>query len=93
VCAVVSDFEEQAARSARGDARLLMAFLGGTIGNLLPAQRATFLTSLRARLRPGDALLLGTDLIKDPAVLVAVYDDSAGVTAAFNKEHPVGTGG
>jgi len=63
-----------------------VAFPGGTIGNLLPAQRATSLTSLRARLRPGNALLLGTDLIKDPAVLVAVYDDDpAGVTAAFNK--------
>jgi L-histidine N-alpha-methyltransferase len=68
-----------------GDARRLVAFPGGTIGNLLPAQRATSLTSLRARLRPGNALLLGTDLIKDPAVLVAVYDDPAGVTAAFNK--------
>jgi L-histidine N-alpha-methyltransferase len=43
------------------------------------------LSSLRARLHPGDALLLGTDLVKDPAVLVAAYDDAAGVTAAFNK--------
>ena len=40
---------------------------------------------LRSRLRPGDAFLLGTDLVKDPAVLVAAYDDAAGVTAAFNK--------
>jgi len=62
-----------------------VAFLGGTIGNLLPGQRAAFLASLRARLRPGDAFLLGTDLVKDPAVLVAAYDDAAGVTAAFNK--------
>ena len=62
-----------------------MAFLGGTIGNLLPGQRAAFLASLRARLRPGDALLLGTDLVKDPDVLLAAYDDAAGVTAAFNK--------
>ncbi|MGW4386298.1 L-histidine N(alpha)-methyltransferase [Streptomyces sp. NBC_00063] len=63
----------------------LAAFLGGTIGNLLPAERATFLTAVRALLRPGDMLLLGTDLVKDESVLVAAYDDAAGVTAAFNK--------
>ncbi len=62
-----------------------IVFLGGTIGNLLPAERAEFLASLRAQLRDGDALLLGTDLVKDPAVLVAAYDDAAGVTAEFNK--------
>ncbi|NUP16264.1 MAG: L-histidine N(alpha)-methyltransferase [Streptomyces sp.] len=63
----------------------LVAFLGGTIGNLLPAERAAFLASVRALLAPGDALLLGTDLVKDEKVLVAAYDDAAGVTAAFNK--------
>ncbi|MCL6738022.1 L-histidine N(alpha)-methyltransferase [Streptomyces neyagawaensis] len=63
----------------------LVAFLGGTIGNLVPEERAAFLTSVRALLAPGDALLLGTDLVKDEAVLVAAYDDAAGVTAAFNK--------
>jgi L-histidine N-alpha-methyltransferase len=63
----------------------LVAFLGGTIGNLLPAERAGFLTALRALLAPGDALLLGTDLVKDEQVLVRAYDDAAGVTAAFNK--------
>ncbi|MGW1255542.1 L-histidine N(alpha)-methyltransferase [Streptomyces sp. NPDC002513] len=63
----------------------LVAFLGGTIGNLLPAERAVFLTSVRALLSPGDALLLGTDLVKDESVLVAAYDDAAGVTAAFDK--------
>ncbi len=62
-----------------------MAFLGGTIGNLLPAERAEFLASVRALLSPGDALLLGTDLVKDERVLVEAYDDAAGVTAAFNK--------
>ena len=62
-----------------------MAFLGGTIGNLLPAERAAFLVSVRALLAPGDALLLGTDLVKDEEILVAAYDDAAGVTAAFNK--------
>ncbi|MEV0692155.1 L-histidine N(alpha)-methyltransferase [Streptomyces sp. NPDC050388] len=63
----------------------LVAFLGGTIGNLLPAERAAFLASVRALLAPGDALLLGTDLVKDEKVLVRAYDDAAGVTAAFNK--------
>jgi L-histidine N-alpha-methyltransferase len=62
-----------------------VAFLGGTIGNLLPDERAVFLASVRALLSPGDALLLGTDLVKDEKVLVEAYDDAAGVTAAFNK--------
>jgi L-histidine N-alpha-methyltransferase len=68
-----------------GEGPRLVAFLGGTIGNLLPGERTAFLTSLRGELRAGDALLLGTDLIKDPGVLVAAYDDAAGVTAEFNK--------
>ncbi|MFJ2722063.1 L-histidine N(alpha)-methyltransferase [Streptomyces sp. NPDC087437] len=63
----------------------LLAFLGGTIGNLLPGERAEFLASVRALLSPGDALLLGTDLVKAEDVLVGAYDDVAGVTAAFNK--------
>ncbi|MFD4029391.1 L-histidine N(alpha)-methyltransferase [Streptomyces sp. NPDC058637] len=63
----------------------LVAFLGGTLGNLLPEERAEFLRSVRARLAPGDGLLLGTDLVKDEATLVAAYDDASGVTAAFNK--------
>jgi L-histidine N-alpha-methyltransferase len=62
-----------------------VAFLGGTIGNLLPAERSRFLTALRRVLTPGEWLLLGTDLVKDPATLVAAYDDSAGVTADFNR--------
>ncbi|MEU6656885.1 L-histidine N(alpha)-methyltransferase, partial [Streptomyces sp. NPDC046900] len=63
----------------------LVAFLGGTIGNLVPDERAAFLTSVRSLLAPKDALLLGTDLVKDESVLVAAYDDAAGVTAEFNK--------
>ncbi|MFD0274831.1 L-histidine N(alpha)-methyltransferase [Kitasatospora sp. NPDC127111] len=63
----------------------LVAFLGGTLGNLLPAERAAFLRGLRAALDPGDFLLLGTDLVKDSEVLVAAYDDAAGVTAEFNR--------
>jgi len=84
VQAVLSDFTEHLGLPESGGPRLVV-FLGGTIGNLLPAERAEFLTSVRARLRSGDALLLGTDLVKDPAVLVDAYDDAAGVTAEFNK--------
>ena len=87
VHAVVSDFEEHLGLPSGPDASgpRLVAFLGSTIGNMVPAQRAAFLARVRAQLRPGDAFLLGTDLVKDPSVLVAAYDDSAGVTAAFNK--------
>ena len=67
------------------DGGRLVAFLGSTIGNMVPAERAAFLRRVRSALRPADAFLLGTDLVKDPAVLVAAYDDSAGVTAAFNR--------
>jgi L-histidine N-alpha-methyltransferase len=63
----------------------LVAFLGGTIGNLLPAERARAARAPRRGTAPGDALLLGTDLVKDEQVLVRAYDDAAGVTAAFNK--------
>lgn len=62
----------------------LLAFLGGTFGNLLPGERAVFLRSTRARLATGDRLLLGVDLVKDPDRLRAAYDDAAGITAAFN---------
>ena len=87
VRAVVSDFEEHLGIPADGDAPAprLVAFLGSTIGNLLPDQRAAFLTRVRAGLRPDDTFLLGTDLVKDPGTLVAAYDDDSGVTAAFNK--------
>jgi L-histidine Nalpha-methyltransferase len=65
--------------------RRLTAFLGGTIGNFEPGPRAEFLAAVRAHTAPGDWLLLGTDLVKDPAVLVPAYDDAAGVTAEFNR--------
>ncbi|MEE1754546.1 L-histidine N(alpha)-methyltransferase [Streptomyces sp. SP18CS02] len=84
VHALVADFTRGLALPGTPGPRLV-AFLGGTIGNLLPSERAAFLRSVRALLAPGDALLLGTDLVKDPATLVAAYDDAAGVTAAFNK--------
>lgn len=82
--ALIADFTEEFALPRTPGPRLV-AFLGGTIGNLLPDERADFLASVRSLLEPGDALLLGTDLVKDEAVLVRAYDDASGVTAAFNK--------
>ncbi len=84
VAPVVGDFEQHLGQLPHHPRRLV-AFLGSTIGNLEPAQRARFLTELRATLTDGDALLLGTDLVKSPQRLVAAYDDAAGVTAAFDK--------
>ncbi|MGY5048898.1 L-histidine N(alpha)-methyltransferase [Streptomyces sp. 900105755] len=84
VHALIADFTGRLELPETPGPRLLV-FLGGTIGNLLPAERAEFLASLRRRLAPGDALLLGTDLVKDEGVLVRAYDDAAGVTAEFNK--------
>jgi L-histidine N-alpha-methyltransferase len=84
VHALIADFTGGLALPGTPGPRLV-AFLGGTIGNLLPAERAAFLSSVRSLLSPGDALLLGTDLVKDESVLVPAYDDAAGVTAAFNK--------
>lgn len=84
VHAIVGDFTRHLDQIPTDDGRLV-AFLGGTIGNLEPAERAEFLSGLRGALEPGEWLLLGTDLVKDPRTLVAAYDDAAGVTAAFNR--------
>jgi L-histidine N-alpha-methyltransferase len=84
VDAVVGDFEQHLGR-LRLEGTTMVAFLGGTIGNLPPAGRAKFLQELTDQMAPGDWLLLGTDLVKDPARLVAAYDDAAGVTAEFNR--------
>lgn len=82
---IIGDFERHLhAIPAPEDPRLI-AFLGGTIGNFLPGSRRRFLRAIGRHLRPQDRLLLGADLVKDPAVLEAAYNDSAGVTAAFNR--------
>ncbi|MFI5955142.1 L-histidine N(alpha)-methyltransferase [Cryptosporangium sp. NPDC051539] len=84
VHAVVADFERHLDRLPV-DGHRMVALLGGTIGNLAPPDRARFLHDVRAALRPGETLLLGTDLVKSPDVLVPAYDDAAGVTAQFNR--------
>jgi L-histidine N-alpha-methyltransferase len=83
VLAVVGDFEHHLPLLPTNGQRLL-AFLGSTIGNLPPRRRALFLTDVAATLEDGDAFLLGVDLVKSPARLVAAYDDPAGVTREFN---------
>ncbi|NIH80885.1 L-histidine N(alpha)-methyltransferase [Amycolatopsis viridis] len=81
---VVGDFTEHLGLLP-GEPPRLVAFLGGTLGNFLPAERGKFLRSVRDVLAPGEWFLLGTDLVKDPGTLVRAYDDSAGVTAEFNR--------
>ncbi len=83
VHAVVGDFTEHLALLPR-EGRRMVAFLGGTIGNLEPGPRAAFLTDLSATLVSGDSVLLGTDLVKGEDRLVPAYDDEGGITAAFN---------
>ena len=75
---------DRIAAGRRGDGALLAAFLGSNIGNLDPAESLAFVGAVRSALRPGDRFLLGTDLVKPEAELVAAYDDPLGVTAAFN---------
>ncbi len=84
IAAVCGDFEEHLSEIPGGGRRLFV-FLGSTIGNLNRGPRAEFLAALAAVLRPGDSLLLGTDLVKDVDRLVRAYDDAAGVTAQFNR--------
>ena len=84
VHAVVGDFLAHLDRIPT-EGRRLVAFLGGTIGNLAPAQRARFLRAVHATMARADSLLLGTDVVKDRRRIVAAYDDSAGVTARFNR--------
>jgi L-histidine N-alpha-methyltransferase len=84
VQAVVGDFHQHLDQ-LDGPERKLVAFLGGTVGNFTPDQRAAFLAGLARTMRSGDCLLLGTDVIKDRDRLVAAYDDAAGVTAEFNR--------
>jgi L-histidine N-alpha-methyltransferase len=81
---VVGDFGRDLEHIPDGDRRLF-AFLGGTIGNLYPHERAAFLGRLREVMGPADRLVIGTDLVKDRRVLEAAYNDSAGVTADFNR--------
>src|SRR4029077_18091474 len=82
---VIGDFERHLDRVPEATGPRLVVFLGGTIGNFDPASRERVLADIASLLGPEDHLLLGTDLVKDPAVLEAAYDDAQGVTAEFNR--------
>jgi L-histidine Nalpha-methyltransferase len=82
---IVGDFERHLHHLPPALGPRLVAFLGGTIGNFTPGSRRRFLRGLAKVMGPDDRLALGTDLVKDPALIEAAYDDSQGVTAAFNR--------
>jgi len=82
---VVGDFERHLDRVPDPAGPRLVVFLGGTIGNFAPSERRRFLAQIAGLLGPEDHLLMGTDLVKDPEVLEAAYDDRQGVTAEFNR--------
>jgi L-histidine N-alpha-methyltransferase len=84
VHAVVADYERHLDLLPVGERRLI-AFLGGTIGNMEARDRVEFLGGLRATMNDGDALLIGADLVKPTHRLVRAYDDARGVTAEFNR--------
>jgi L-histidine N-alpha-methyltransferase len=82
---VIGDFERHLHHLPAAEGPRIIAFLGGTIGNFPPGSRRRFLRGIGRLLGPEDHLLMGTDLVKDPRVLEAAYDDSQGVTAEFNR--------
>ena len=82
---VIGDFERHLDRVPPAVGPRIVAFLGGTIGNFPPGSRRRVLRQIGRLLGPDDHLLMGTDLVKDPEVLEAAYDDAQGVTAEFNR--------
>ena len=83
---VIADFERHLASVPASDSGpRIVALLGGTIGNFPPGSRRRLLREIGRLLGPEDRLLLGTDLVKDPSLIEAAYDDSAGITAEFNR--------
>jgi L-histidine Nalpha-methyltransferase len=79
---IVGDFERDLAAIPAGESRVI-AFLGSTVGNLYPARRADLLRAIASAVAPGDAFVLGVDLVKDPAVIERAYNDSQGITEQF----------
>jgi L-histidine N-alpha-methyltransferase len=82
---VIGDFERHLDRVPAAAGPRIVAFLGGTIGNFQPGSRRRVLREIARLLGPDDHLLMGTDLVKDPRVLEAAYDDAQGITAEFNR--------
>jgi dimethylhistidine N-methyltransferase len=82
---IVADYTEGMRQNGASHAgRRLVLYIGSSIGNFSPADAIEVLRGVRAQLLPGDCLLLGTDMVKDVNLLLAAYDDAAGVTAKFN---------
>src|SRR5271156_6272601 len=84
---IVADYTEgmRQNNAASAAVRRLVLYIGSSSGNFFPADAIEVLRGVRAQLAPGDCLLLGTDMVKDTDMLLAAYDDAAGVTAEFNK--------
>ncbi|HEV2944608.1 MAG TPA: L-histidine N(alpha)-methyltransferase [Solirubrobacteraceae bacterium] len=82
---VIGDFERHLDQVPSAIGPRIVAFLGGTIGNFPPTSRRRVLREIARLLGPEDYLLMGTDLVKDPEILEAAYDDAQGVTAEFNR--------
>jgi dimethylhistidine N-methyltransferase len=81
----VADYTSQPIAFDHTAARRLVLYIGSSIGNFTPEDSVRVLRGVRDQLRPGDMLLLGTDMVKDEKKLIAAYDDAAGVTAEFNR--------
>ncbi len=81
---MVANYVTDPPKLERFKGNTLAMYIGSSIGNFSPEEARSILRNLRSELRAGDALLLGTDMVKDVATLVRAYDDRAGVTAAFN---------
>lgn len=82
---ICSEFTHEKSLNLSAEGRRLALYIGSSIGNFAPADAVELLSWLRSQLFPGDTLLLGTDMVKNPASLLAAYNDTAGVTADFNK--------
>ena len=82
---LVADFSEGFSFLRRVQGRRLVLYLGSSIGNFTRNDAVALLARVRAELQEGDALLLGTDMVKSPSILLPAYDDAQGVTAAFNR--------
>jgi dimethylhistidine N-methyltransferase len=85
VTPAVMDYTDGVDDAGRTEGRKLVLYIGSSIGNFEPFQAGALLSKIRAGLHPGDSVLLGTDMRKAPSILIPAYDDSKGVTAAFNK--------
>lgn len=81
---MVANYVTDPPKLERFNGSTLAMYIGSSIGNFSPEEARTILRNLRSELRAGDALLLGTDMVKDDETLVRAYDDRAGITAAFN---------